>query len=252
MKLLSWNVAGRTRVLPDQVRAVLRQEPDIVCLQEVRESTLPRWRDGLADAGLTEILDSDNRSERRLFNLTASRWQLFELEELALPQRERLLSVRVASDRGPVEVHNAHVPPAPSQGMNKVLTLETIFVALAAPFAGYRILCGDLNLPRAEFPDGTLETFASNHPEDYERWDRAERLLLEMLEPWGLGDCFRQLNGYDRSDISWAPVSGRARGHRLDHILASPGLNAVWCDYQHGWREAGFSDHSAIEAIFSP
>ena len=44
----------------------------------------------------------------------------------------------------------------------------------------------------------------------------------------------------------------RKAAHRLDHVLASAGLGPVACDYVHGWREAGLSDHSAIEATFEP
>ena len=44
----------------------------------------------------------------------------------------------------------------------------------------------------------------------------------------------------------------RKAAHRLDHVLASASLGAVTCDYIHGWREAGLSDHSAIEAAFRP
>ena len=43
MKLISWNVAGRTAILPAHAAALARQEPDLVALQEVRASTLPRW-----------------------------------------------------------------------------------------------------------------------------------------------------------------------------------------------------------------
>ncbi|MDQ2622627.1 MAG: endonuclease/exonuclease/phosphatase family protein [Actinomycetota bacterium] len=253
MKLLNWNVAGRTRRLDEQARAVLRQDPDVVCLQEIRESTLSRWTGFLHEVGLPGIAASDGRANRRLFNLTAARWPVTELPALPLPQPERLLSVRIEADFGPVEIHNIHVPPAPSQGMLKVETLEAVYAALAAPFDGHRILCGDFNTPRTEFRDGSLETFARNHPRDFERWDAAERLLPVGLAAWDLRDVFRQLNGYDRYDISWStPGFHRRKGHRLDHILASRSLNAVWCDYQHGWRETGYSDHSAMEAIFEP
>ncbi len=44
----------------------------------------------------------------------------------------------------------------------------------------------------------------------------------------------------------------RKAAHRLDHVLASAALGAVRCDYEHGWREAGLSDHAAIEARFEP
>ena len=44
----------------------------------------------------------------------------------------------------------------------------------------------------------------------------------------------------------------RKSAHRLDHVLASESLNPVWCDYEHGWREAGLSDHSGMIAVFEP
>ena len=116
------------------------------------------------------------------------------------------------------------------------------------------MLCGDLNTPRFESTDGEVETFASNHPLWEERWDAAERSLVEGLAEWDLHDSFRALNGYDRRDVSWVmnTRSRRKAGHRLDHVLASRSLNPVWCDYEHGWREAGLSDHSAIMAVFEP
>ena len=65
---------------------------------------------------------------------------------------------------------------------------------------------------------------------------------------------YRLRDRFDRRDVSWV-LHTRARrkaGHRLDHVLASQSLRAGHCDYLHGWREAGLSDHSAIEAIFEP
>ncbi len=257
IELLSWNVAGRTKLLDEQIAAVRRRDADIVCLQEVRASTVGPWSEALSDEGLDEILDSSRFADgRRLFNLTASRWPMTELAPLGLPQPERVLSALVDSPAGLVELHNAHIPPAPSNGLVKVETCEALTNALARPAPGgrHRILCGDLNTPRRETPDGEVETFASNHPGDEQRWDAAERGLLVGLAEWDLPDIFRTLNGYDRDDVSWV-MHTRARrkaAHRLDHVLASAALAAVRCDYEQGWREAGLSDHAAIEARFEP
>ncbi len=97
-----------------------------------------------------------------------------------------------------------------------------------------------------------METFAPEHPGLEERWDAAERSLLVGLSRWGLADVFRTLNGWERKDVSWVmhARSARRSGHRLDHVLASAGLRASWCDYHHEWREAGLSDHSALAARF--
>jgi len=253
--LLTWNVAGRTTLLSEQLAAVSRREPDLVCLQEVRPSTADAWREALADTGLAHALDSSEfRDGRRLFNLTASRWPLGELPAVGAPQPERVLSCVVDSPDGLVDLHNAHVPPAQGNGMVKVETCEALFERLARPADRHRVLCGDLNIPRAERQDGRVETFAPEHPGLEARWDAAERSLLEGLRDWDLRDSFRLLNGYERGDVSWVfnTRSRRRAAHRLDHVLASASLRPVECDYVHGWREAGLSDHSAMEAAFAP
>jgi exonuclease III len=255
VKLLSWNVAGRVGVLAGQTDAVARQEPDIVALQEVRPSTAPAWRDAMEAAGLGHAIDSSAFANgRRIFNLVASRWELIELPSIGAPQPERVVSAVIDSPAGPIEVHDAHVPPSPSNGLAKVETCEALLQQLARPSDRHRVLCGDLNTPRFESAEGEVETFALHHPTLAERWDAAERGLLTGLAEWGFRDAFRALNGYDRRDVSWV-MNTRARrkvGHRLDHVLASESLNPVWCDYEHGWREAGLSDHSGMIAVFEP
>jgi len=200
------------------------------------------------------VLDSGEFRSKRLFNLTASRWPLTPTAAVAGPQPERILSLIVETPHGLLDLHNAHIPPAPSNGLIKVETLEALHERLARPSDRHRILCGDLNTPRLETAEGEVITFADNHPQWLERWDAAERSVLCGLAEWDLRDCFRLLHGYERQDASWV-LHTRARrkaAHRLDHVLASASLHPAWCDYEHGWREAGLSDHSAIEAIFEP
>ncbi|MDX6587136.1 MAG: exodeoxyribonuclease [Solirubrobacterales bacterium] len=238
-----------------QAEAVARREPDIVCLQEVRASTAPQWQRAFETIGLEHALDSSELvAPRRLFNLTASRWGLKSLTGILAPQPERVLGVVTDSPWGRLEIWNAHIPPAPSNGLIKAETCEVLFASLARPTPCHRILCGDLNTPRYESEEGEVETFASNHPENEERWDAAERSLLLGLAEWDLPDIFRGLNGYGRRDVSWVfhTRARRKHAHRLDHILASDSLGAAYCDYVHEWREAGLSDHSAMEAIFEP
>jgi exonuclease III len=255
MRLLSWNVAGRTALLDRQIAAVRRREPDVVCLQEVRPSTAPAWREALGEDGLAFAHDSGEfRDGRRLFNLTAARWRLRDQPPLGAPQPERVLSCVVELSGRELELHNAHIPPSPSNGLVKVETCEALHHHLARESGRHRVLCGDLNTPRSESTEGEVETFALNHPEHAERWDAAERSILTGLAEWDLADVFRALNGWDRRDVSWVFHSRwrRKAAHRLDHVLASASLGAAYCDYVHEWREAGLSDHSAIEAEFAP
>jgi exonuclease III len=226
----------------------------LVCLQEVRPSTAPHLRSALADAGLAHAADSSQfRNGRRLYNLTASRWPLVELPAIAGPFPERVLSTVVELPARPLELHNAHIPSARSRGFIKVETCEAIHERLARPSDRHRILCGDLNLPRAETLDGEVITFAGDHPEFLERWDAAERSILPGLAEWGFADAFRALHGFERQDASWVlhTRSRRKAGLRIDHVLASDTLRPSWCDYHHGWREQGLSDHSGLEVIFN-
>ncbi len=72
INLLSWNVAGRVALHPEQAAGVARREPDVVCLQEVRASTAPRWRRALADAGLTHNTRARRKHAHRLDHVLAS------------------------------------------------------------------------------------------------------------------------------------------------------------------------------------
>lgn len=113
-KLLTCNVAGCTKLLGRQAAAVVRREADLVALQEIRPSTVERWREALADAGLPFAVDSSTFvGPRRLFNLTAARWELTELPGIGAPQPERVLSAVAESPAGQIEIHNAHTRPPP-------------------------------------------------------------------------------------------------------------------------------------------
>ena len=42
--------------------------------------------------------------------------------------------------------------------------------------------------------------------------------------------------------------ANRKFGWRLDHIIVSPKIEPVACEYRHEWREDGLSDHSGLQA----
>ena len=79
---------------------------------------------------------------------------------------------------------------------------EAVARWLAELPAAPRILCGDLNTPRRELPDGDVLTFAHEssgrlRPERGERWDAAERALVHDLRAaHGWTDAYRALHGY--------------------------------------------------------
>jgi len=58
MRVISWNVQGRVKALPEQLKALAERQPDLVALQEVRESTVERLGDGLRAIDLPFVTES--------------------------------------------------------------------------------------------------------------------------------------------------------------------------------------------------
>ena len=251
--VLTWNVAGRVRGQEAQLSVLAEAPFDVLCLQEVTPTTRARWEASLGELGLHVAVSEWSaapRGSRRFAVLVAAREPLSACPPLDLPWPERHLAVRV----GGLEVHTLHAPLSSKEGQVKVRTLEVVFAALtdAAADGVPRVLTGDLNTPRYESREGEIFTFARTAGgrlrADYgERHDRAELLLIDDLVRRGWRDAFRSLHGYGRRDRSWFR-EGWGPGWRLDHIIASPELEPVACDYLHEWREAGLSDHSAMWA----
>jgi exodeoxyribonuclease-3 len=249
LSLLCWNVAGRVRALPAQLAWIATQSPDVVCLQEIRASTEGTWRQGLAELGLSHCaLAVGGERPRALRVLTAARRPLERVAIDGLPWPERVLATRI----GGVEIVNLHSPISPSPNLAKVLTHEAVHAHLAEG-EGPRLLCGDLNTPRREHPDGQVWTFARDRYGRLvrgERWDAAELALIKGLEPFGFRDAFRALHGPAVRELSW----GWARwegGYRLDHVIASRELRVPVVRYLHEPREAGLSDHSTLWVCFA-
>jgi exonuclease III len=254
MRLVSWNVAGRVRRLREQAACISEADADVVCLQEVRASTIDPWKEALLELGYCQVrwapLDPGAERRRPLAVMTAARTELALLDPPPVPWPERVLAVRLSAPR--IEIVNLHSPISPSPDLAKVRTHEAMHAYLAQPTRIPRALCGDLNTPRKEHTDGRVWTFArSQHgkmrPERGERWENAELALIRGLEPHGYRDAFRALHGMERRELSWVwPRWGG--GYRLDHLIASEEIAVRSCEYEHGWRERGLSDHAALIA----
>lgn len=255
-RVLTWNVAGRVKdSLERQVAAIGEMPADVLCLQEVTPTTRERWVDVLTRAGMHVAVSPypvEPHGSRRLAVLIASRAPVAPVPVAGLPWPERHLAARTAIDGLEVEVHTVHAPLSSKAEQVKVRTLEAVFAAVTAPDGVPRIVTGDLNTPAYESREGVVSTFARTRSgrlrEAYgERHDRAELLLVADLPRVGWADAFRSLHGYERRDRSWVMAHGKF-GWRLDHILVSPPIEPVACEYVHPWREQRLSDHSAMWA----
>jgi exonuclease III len=55
VRLITWNVAGRSKRLPEQASALATRQPDIVALQEVTRRTAPLWDRACELMGLKHV-----------------------------------------------------------------------------------------------------------------------------------------------------------------------------------------------------
>jgi exodeoxyribonuclease III len=246
VRLITWNVARRVTVLPDQAAALASREPDVVALQEVTARGHGLWETALRRIGLPHLVYSPGP---RMGVLLAAREPIEPVDPLPVPRPE---STAAGSVDG-IAVHAVHVPNA-ANGWVKVRTLEAVRAGLAAA-AGPRVLCGDLNTPRREKPDGTVISFARDSKERLREergteWDDGELGVVPRLAELGFADAIRSLHGYAKPERSWTFPENKG-GWRLDHVFVSAELELATSGYHHDWRIAGLSDHSALEADFS-
>jgi exonuclease III len=256
MRLISWNVNGRVRVIEEQIAVLKRQRCDIVALQETTKTTIPVFREGLQGIGLLYVTDSFQSvadktklvGPRRFGEIIACRWPLrvFPANRFNVPWPERILSVVINSPCGNMHFYTTHIPPGVSNGWKKIAMLEGIFKGLAHKSRVPRILCGDFNTPREETSDGRVITW----DREGSRWDQGERNVLVGLSEFDLTDVFRYRHGYKVQEYSW--YSRPHIGRRVDHVFASHSLlNNVKCRYIHSFREEHLSDHSALRVDFA-
>ncbi|MFZ0386915.1 MAG: endonuclease/exonuclease/phosphatase family protein [Solirubrobacteraceae bacterium] len=249
--LVCWNVAGRLRHQAEQAERVTSVAPDLVCLQEVIPRAVRPWTERLIRAGLGDVRVADAAQAfgraRPLLTLVASRWEQAVVPVAAVPWPERVLATRVAG----LEVVNVHSPISTKPDLVKVRTHEAVHAHVSGGRIA-RLVCGDLNTPRREHPDGRVWSFARDRygrlrADRGERWDRAELSLIKGLEADGFRDAFRSLHGLDHREPSWVWQRWDS-GYRLDHLIVSAEIQAPVCGYLHEWRDDGLSDHSPLLA----
>jgi exonuclease III len=222
----------------------------------VTPTTARQWAESLAAAGWPHQCSGDLAGAaaagraRPLAAFTAAREPLAAIDVDSVPWTERVVSTSIAG----LELVNVHSPISPKPGLAKVRTHEAVFAHLKDR-AGPRAVCGDLNTPRKEHPDGRVWTFARTQhgklrPDRGERWDRAELALIRGLNEHGFRDAFRALHGPAVRELSWEwPRWGG--GYRLDHLIVSADVSVERIEYRHDWRTDGLSDHSPLIAEMS-
>ena len=247
MKIATWNVNGIRARQAQLQEFVEREQPDVLCLQEIKavsdqvptaicemEGYWCYWHGNKGYSGVGLHVRKAFSPDRPSFTHPG-----FDYE-----------SRIVTAEIGGVTFASIYVPNGGKDFPAKLGFLESLsgYAAELQREGRQAVLCGDLNIARTEM---------DVHPK--ERKPRAigqlpeERALLERIIDSGLVDTGRALEPEnDQLFTWWAPwrnMRQRNIGWRLDYVLASRSLfdRVQSCVVQ---REFGTSDHGPVIATF--
>lgn len=248
LRIATWNVNG-IRAREAQVHEwIAREQPDLVCLQEIKASAaqVPAalcemegywcyWHGERGYSGVGLHVRKTLAPERPDFFHPA-----FDFEQ------------RIAAARlGDLVVASVYVPNGGKDYPAKLRFLEALerWAADAAARGDRLVLCGDINVARSDIdlhPKERKPLVIGQRPE--------ERAIIERILAHGLVDVHRALEpDNDQIFTWWAPwrnMRQRNIGWRIDYIFAAGALaaTATGCVSQ---REVGTSDHAPVIADFN-
>jgi exodeoxyribonuclease III len=244
MKVCTWNVNGvRARAL-EVLDWIGREQPDVLCLQEIKASrsavpeslaALPDywsyWHGHKGYSGVGLLLRKATFPGRPSFAHPD-----FDVET-------RIVTARLGS----LAFASIYVPNGGKDFPAKVKFLEGLerFAAQSLADGTKLVLCGDFNVAREE-----RDVHPALRKLDQIGTTPHERELLEKIVAHGLSDILRKLApDDDRLFTWWAPwrnLRDRNMGWRIDYVLSHESLPASSCSAH---REFGTSDHGPVQAV---
>jgi exodeoxyribonuclease-3 len=247
MKIATWNVNG-IRARQSEVQELIeREQPDVLCLQEIKASIdqLPVWICQL-EGYACYWHGGKGYSGVALHVRTATYPVSPAFEHPSFDFEHRIVTARLPD----AMVASIYVPNGGKDFVAKMRFLEAMDgLAAGSQAAGVPlVLCGDMNVARTDMdvhPKERKPGIVGQRPD--------ERALIERVLSRGLVDVHRTLDP-DNADLFtwWAPwrnLKQRNIGWRLDYVFASEALaaRATSCVVQ---REFGTSDHGPVIATF--
>jgi len=272
MKIVSWNTNSRSNkeILKRQCDFLSQGKFDVITLQEITETSQIFFKDYFKNDYVLSSFDLSKdlgllKRKRKYGQIIISKIPCKALDpyRINIPFPERILSVKHPEG---FEIYTTHVPPGSSNGIIKVIHFEELFKYLKNNQKTKKILTGDFNSPKSELSNGEIITWGqkitkagnikyginSKWKNDCtpERWDAAERGIIQNHHELGLIDVFRKINGYDAKAYSWYISRKNLQlGRRYDHIFCSDTLNPISCEYIQEPRLQGLSDHSPVISL---
>jgi exodeoxyribonuclease-3 len=247
LKIATWNVNGIRAREVQVLELIEREQPDVICLQELKSSVdkVPaslcelqgyrcHWHGAKAYSGVGLHIRRAAFSDEPRFVYPA-----FDYETRI-----------VAAEVGDLVVASVYVPNGGKDFAAKMEFLRALdcYVGEILARGARLVVCGDINITRTErdvHPKERNPSVVGQRPE--------ERELFERLLARGLVDVGRSLDPHNDNLFTWWAPWRRMRerniGWRLDYVLASESLaaRAAQCI---AYREIGTSDHAPVIATF--
>jgi exodeoxyribonuclease-3 len=247
MKVVTWNVNG-IRARADQLQELLvAEQPDVVCLQEVKASVekVPALR-AQADGYSCYWHGAGGYSGVALLVRHSFFTEPPGLSHPSFDMENRI----VVADLGPLKVASIYVPNGGKDYEAKLRFCEALqaWAVETKPLGQSLLLCGDFNVAREErdvHPKERKPNQIGTRPEE-RQW------FASMLDE-NLVDVGRALDP-DNNELFtwWAPwrsLRQRNIGWRIDYVLASRDLAATAMRAESR-REFGTSDHAPVVVTF--
>jgi len=257
VRIATWNINSVRLRLPRALELLAAEQPDVLCLQEIKALADQFPAQAFADAGYPHQAVSGMKGYNGV--AVVSRLPIVETERCDFCTRAdaRHLAVRIAG--GP-ELHNLYVPAGgdiPDPVANPKFAHKLEFLSeLRVWFAAERnagqpmILVGDLNIAPLEndvWSHKQLLDVVSHTPVEVEA-------LSELQAGLGWLDAVRHRIPADQRLYTWWSYRARDwdvsdRGRRLDHVWVTPPLagavrHASVLRAARGWEKA--SDHVPV------
>ncbi|NOT46483.1 MAG: exodeoxyribonuclease III [Acidobacteria bacterium] len=254
MKIATWNINGITSRLQHVIDWSARNDPDVLCLQELKcvDAKFPHQK--LKAAGFPHIEFHGEKSYNGVAIL--SKHPINDLQKNFPGDADDAPRRLIAGTVEGVRIVNVYAPHGTKMASDKFKFKLDWLARLRDHFdknfdtEDDVILCGDLNVAPHE-----MDVWKPSLWKDKLHFSKPERDTLLSVKRWGFADLFRQLND-DIKEFSWWSNFHhdfeKDRGLRIDFIWASPPIaescTDCWIDKEPRALEKP-SDHAPVVAV---
>lgn len=255
MKIATWNINGINSRLQHVLDWSAKNQPDVLCLQELKciDSRFPKSK--LSAAGFAHIEFHGEKAYNGVAML--SKHPIGDLQKNfpddSVDAPRRFISGTINGYR----IVNVYAPHGTALGSDKMAFKLKWFERLRKYFdknfssEDDVLLVGDLNVAPHE-----MDVWKPSLWKDKTHFSKPEREAIHDLKRWGFVDVFRQINDDLKEFTWWSNFHNdfeKDRGLRIDFAWASPSLAErcldSWIDKEpRGWEHP--SDHAPVVADF--